>query len=64
MGDNVQSIVAEAKRDFAKPFFMEVLIMACWNIWKVRNGKIFENQRPSFSKWKAGFMHDMTLLSA
>jgi hypothetical protein len=29
MRDNVQSIVAEAKRDFAKPFFMEVLIMAC-----------------------------------
>jgi hypothetical protein len=62
MGDNVQSILAAAKRDFAQPFFMEILIMACWNIWKIRNGKIFENQRPTFTKWKNAFIHDMTIL--
>jgi hypothetical protein len=29
-GDDVQSIVVAVRKDFAKPFFMEVLIMACW----------------------------------
>jgi hypothetical protein len=62
MGDDVQSILAAAKKDFAQPFFMEILIMACWNIWKIRNGKIFENQRPTFTKWKNAFIHDMTIL--
>jgi hypothetical protein len=51
--DNIQTTVNEAKRSFGKPFFMEVLITACWNIWLLRNGKIFRNERPTFGKWKA-----------
>jgi hypothetical protein len=35
VGDDIQRIVAAAKRDFDQSFFMEVLIMACWNIWKI-----------------------------
>jgi hypothetical protein len=38
-------VISEAKRIFNKPFFMEVLITACWNIRLVRNGKIFLQER-------------------
>ena len=55
--------VAAARRDFGKPFFMEVLITACWHIWKIRNDKIFNQERSSFAKWKRNFIHDITLLS-
>jgi hypothetical protein len=41
---------------------MEVVIIALWNIWKQRNGKIFRNERSSFSGWRSSFLHDMSLL--
>jgi hypothetical protein len=60
--DSIQAVVAEAKRSFNKPFFMEVMMVACWNIWIIRNGKIFRQEKPTFGKWKAHFIHDITLL--
>jgi hypothetical protein len=52
----------EAKRDFKKPFFMEVVMMTCWHIWKQRNGMSFQFDRPSFADWNRSFIHDMSLL--
>ena len=40
-GQDLQSVVAQARASFKQPFFMEVVILTCWNIWKQRNGKIF-----------------------
>jgi hypothetical protein len=60
--NDLQAVVTTAKRSFNKPFFMEVLITTCWNIWLVRNGKIFRHEKPTFAKWKAKFIHDITLL--
>jgi hypothetical protein len=31
-----------ARNDFNHAFFMEVFIIATWQIWKQRNGLIFE----------------------
>jgi hypothetical protein len=62
VGDDTQSVVAAAKKDFRRPFVMEVMILACWNIWKVRNGKIFTHERHTFAKWKCNFIHDISLL--
>jgi hypothetical protein len=63
LGTDIQSAVAAAQRDFGKPFFIEVMILACWHIWKQRNGKIFQHERPTFAKWKCNFIDDITLLS-
>jgi hypothetical protein len=41
---------------------MEVVVVACWNIWLIRNAKIFQNERAIFIRWKCKFVHDMTLL--
>ena len=51
-----------AKKNFSGPCFTEVLILACWNIWKQRNAWIFKDIRPTFRGWKAGFVHDASLL--
>jgi hypothetical protein len=59
---DIQATAFAARNDFGKPFFMEVVIIALWNIWKQRNGQIFRNDRPSFSGWKCSFIHDMSLL--
>ena len=37
--DDLQSIVTAARRSFGHPFFMEVVITACWHIWLLRNYK-------------------------
>jgi hypothetical protein len=60
--DDLQMVIAHARKEFAKPFFMEVLMLACWNIWILRNAKIFRGERPTFARWKAGFLHDVWLL--
>jgi hypothetical protein len=60
--DNIQAVVAAAKRGFGKPFFVKVVMIACWNIWLIRNGKIFRQEKPTFAKWKAKFVHDISLL--
>jgi hypothetical protein len=62
VSDDVQFILDHARKEFAKPFFMEVIMLACWHIWIIRNGKIFRSEKPTFAKWKAGFIHDMYLL--
>ena len=44
-------------------FFTEVMLLACWNIWKIRNDMVFNNVRPRFATWKCKFVHDMSLHS-
>jgi hypothetical protein len=46
LGTDIQSAVEAARRDFGKPFFMEVMILSCWNIWKQGNWKIFQVNVP------------------
>jgi hypothetical protein len=55
----VQAVVSESRRNFGQPFFMEVVIMAIWNIWLIRNGEIFDRDKPMFARWKCKFVHDM-----
>jgi hypothetical protein len=50
--DDLQIVLEHAKRSFGHSFFMEVIIIACWNIWLIRNGKIFRQKNGSFTMWK------------
>jgi hypothetical protein len=60
--NDLQTVVSIARSQFAKPFFMEVLIVACRYIWLIGNGNFFHNERPSFARWRGRFIHDFTLL--
>src|SRR4051812_34550103 len=44
--------IVKAKSVFTGPCFMEIFSCAAWNIWKERNEFIFNNIRPSLSRWK------------
>jgi hypothetical protein len=56
------TLMAEnARRRFRWPFFTEVVALACRNIWKVRNTRIFNNVRPRFAAWRGSFIHDISL---
>jgi hypothetical protein len=56
---DLQAVVSAAKNGFGQPFFMEVVVMAIWNIWLIWNAKFFNQERPSFARWKSKFVHDM-----
>jgi hypothetical protein len=62
LSQDLQTAASMARADFGKPFFMEVVIIACWNIWKQRNENFFEAQTPSFKGWKRNFVHDLSML--
>ncbi|PWZ53651.1 hypothetical protein Zm00014a_004064 [Zea mays] len=51
----------QAKDLHDSPFFMEVFIIAAWQIWKQRNNFIFDRERPSFIGWKKEFRAEALL---
>jgi hypothetical protein len=59
---DMQTIVATARQRFRKLLFMEIVMLACWNIWLIRNGAIFRAETPSFTRWRDRFIHDISLL--
>ncbi|PNT77370.1 hypothetical protein BRADI_1g61725v3 [Brachypodium distachyon] len=59
---NLEDEPPAMRRDFGRPFFVEVAIICCWNIWKQRNDFNFEAKRPSFRAWHFCFVADMTRL--
>jgi hypothetical protein len=51
----------QARDLHGSPFFMEVFIIAAWQIWKQRNNFIFNRGRPSFLGWKKEFCAEALL---
>ncbi|TVU33418.1 hypothetical protein EJB05_25235, partial [Eragrostis curvula] len=58
--DDIQSSFkgGAAQQNFQPSFFMEIVIIAAWHIWKQRKGKNFENCDPSFQSWKRNFKEE------
>jgi hypothetical protein len=53
----------EIKDHLSLPFAVEIIILAAWAIWIIRNRKSFEDQAPSLNAWKAVFKQELILLS-
>ena len=60
-GDLAQ-VITQNKKEFNGPCFMEIVILACWAIWKQRNSQIFKEENPTFRGWKRLFLGELTLL--
>ena len=63
LGMTTYNMAVKARKGFGHSFFTEVVFTAAWNIWILRNGKVFRNETPSFRVWRHNFIHDITLLS-
>jgi hypothetical protein len=44
------------------PFAMEIIMLAAWGIWIVRNNKVFKDQNVVFHSWKAIYSQELRLL--
>jgi hypothetical protein len=41
------------------PFFMEIIILAAWSIWILRNNKIFKNEDLTSANWKVIYKQEL-----
>ena len=55
---NLQSF----KVQLGVPFFIEIIILMCWAIWKARNDLIFRQENPSIPLAKSNFRDEFQLL--
>ncbi|KQJ81712.2 hypothetical protein BRADI_5g02453v3 [Brachypodium distachyon] len=59
---NVHLNVESLKRKLKVPFFMEIIILGAWSIWKVRNDFIFNQRTPSLYRCRQLFKEEMNLV--
>jgi uncharacterized membrane protein SpoIIM required for sporulation len=51
--------VIDARESFRANIFREIFVTACWCIWLIRNGIIFDNERASINAWKRHFKTEL-----
>jgi hypothetical protein len=56
---NIHEKLHIAKQSFMQPFFMEIVMIGAWCIWKERNDFIFNGRIPSVSSWKVAFKKEV-----
>ncbi|GJN31828.1 hypothetical protein PR202_gb20275 [Eleusine coracana subsp. coracana] len=61
MNTDFFTMLARAKMAAQHQYFMEIFIIATWQIWKQRNDYIFNRNRPSFHTWKRNFLTEAEL---
>jgi hypothetical protein len=54
-------MMVTAKQRSSHQFFMDLFLIGAWNIWKQRNGLIFNKMLPSIAAWKRGVRDDLLL---
>jgi hypothetical protein len=60
---SVLEAFADVKTKLKVPFSSEIIILAAWSIWMMRNNKIFNNQIPTFRNWKGFFIQELRMVA-
>jgi len=55
-------MVIRARNAFGNLICRELVITACWIIWKTRIGIIFDGEYCNLSKWKLDFKEELALV--
>jgi hypothetical protein len=58
----IEDAIKDIKNKLRVPFAIDIIVLATWSIWIVRNNKIFNNKRPSFAGWRAIFHEELRML--
>jgi hypothetical protein len=53
--------LTQARANSNLPFFVDLVMIASWEIWKMGNGKIFHGKNPNFNTWLANFKNQCNL---
>jgi len=55
-------MMVNAREKFGSQIFKEIVIIACWTIWTLRNSIIFDNGQCSIPTWRRKFKDEMDLV--
>jgi len=58
---NIQDRIGQTARRSNIPLFMEVFLIATWEIWNLRNARICDNGRPMLRLWLHNFKQQAQL---
>jgi hypothetical protein len=53
----------QARSSHAIPFFTEAVLIAAWELWKLRNDKVFQRRDPTLAIWLSNFKSQCLLQS-
>jgi hypothetical protein len=59
---SILEALEEMKTKINLPFAMDIIMLAAWGIWIVRNNKILKDHNAPFISWKAVFSQELKLL--
>jgi hypothetical protein len=60
---SVLEAISNMKDLLKLPFGMDIIILASWSIWIIRNNKIFKNQEARWASWKAIYVNELRMLA-
>ena len=60
---NLQDRFIQARQAHGHCFFTEASMIAAWEIWKMRNDKVFERRVPSHATWLCNFKNQCLVQS-
>ena len=52
---NLMDRIFQASRVHNIPFFAEAFLIAAWELWKLRNDRVFDRQNPCQARWFSNF---------
>lgn len=61
MDNDISARIINTRMVTALPYFMEIFLIASWELWKLRNRWIFDGIHPTFSRWLQNFKSEVSL---
>ena len=55
--------ILQARQVHNLPFFIEAFLIAAWDIWKLRNDRVFDRREPNHARWLSNFRNRCSLQS-
>lgn len=60
-GDDIHRKIINTRQLAGVPLFMEIILIAAWELWKIRNRMVFDGVAATFSRWLLNFKEEANL---
>lgn len=55
--------IMKTRQQIGLPFFIEIFLIAAWELWKIRNRLVFDGLQATFARWLRNFKDKVSLQS-